>query len=79
MFDLIKMSVVVNGFEKMKTEYELCPDFGKVYALLTDETTREINGYTLRDGFLFLGRKLCIPQTSFREFLVWELHAGGLA
>ena len=44
MFDLIKMSVVVNGFEKMKTEYESCPDFGEVYALLIDGMTREING-----------------------------------
>ena len=46
---------------------------------LKDRTTREVDGFILYDGYLFLGRKLCIPRTSFREFLDWELHAGGLA
>ena len=73
------MSAIVVGFEHMKIEFELCPDFREVYIQLKDGTTREIDGYVLHDNFLFLGHKLCIPQTSLREFLVWELHAGGLA
>ena len=23
--------------------------------------------------------KLCIPRTSFRDLLIWEMHVGGLA
>uniref|UniRef100_A0A2N9IC59 Reverse transcriptase n=1 Tax=Fagus sylvatica TaxID=28930 RepID=A0A2N9IC59_FAGSY len=32
-----------------------------------------------QDGYLFKANKLCIPRTSVRDFLVWELHVGGLA
>ena len=78
-FVLAKMSTTVNGFEKMNIECESCPDFGEVYASLTDGTTRETDSYILQDEFLFLGCKLCIPRTFLREFLVWELHTGGLA
>lgn len=31
------------------------------------------------DCSLFGGSKLCIHRISIREFLVWELHVGGLA
>jgi len=54
-------------------------DFGEVYTLLTDGTTREMDGYILQDGFMFLDRKLCILWTFFLEFFMWELHDGGLA
>ena len=33
----------------------------------------------LRDGYLFKGTHLCVPRSSLRDFLVWELHARGLA
>jgi len=68
------MSTVTTGFEKLKTEYESCPDFHDIYIKLKDGMTHEINGFILQDGYLFLSRKLCIPQTSLREFLIWELH-----
>jgi len=78
-FILTKMSTVVNSFEKIKAEYESCPSFCDIYAILTNGSTQEVDGYTPHDGYLFLGQKLCIPRTSLREFLVWELHDGGLA
>ena len=54
-FILTKMSTVVNDFEKIKAEYESCPDFCDIYAILIDESTQEVDGYTLHDGYLFLG------------------------
>ena len=33
--------------------------------------------YTLKDGYLFKAKKLCIPRSSVGDFLVWEIHAGG--
>ena len=51
----------------------------KKFTLLNSGTTCEIDGFLLQDGYLFRFRKLCIPRTSVREILVWELHAGGLA
>ena len=34
--------------------------------------------FLIRDEYLFKCVKLCIPHTSLRDFLVWELHARDL-
>ena len=73
------MSVEVTGFERLKEEYESCSEFGEIYLTLKDENHRVINGYHLQDGYLFRDNKLCIPKTSVRDFLIWEIHAGGLS
>ena len=73
------MSVEVTGFEKLKEDYDSCPDFGELYSHLhsTPHPTRD--DYFLQNGYLFKANRLCIPRTSIRDFLVWEIHAGGLA
>ena len=65
-------------FEKIKDEYSDCPDFGTIYANLSNNTGKH-EEYILQEGYLFKGTKLCVPRTSRRDFLIWELHAGGLA
>ena len=37
------------------------------------------NDYMLHDGFFFYKSRLCVLRGSFREFLITELHDGGLA
>ena len=53
--------------------------FWKYIHCLKGCLTHEVDGFLLQDGYLFCSHMLCIPCTSLREFLVWELHAGGLA
>ena len=73
------MSVKVTGFEQLKDDYKSCPDFGELYTCLSNAPQPILDDYTLQDGYLFKANKLCIPRSSVRDFLVWEIHAGGLA
>jgi len=54
-FILTKMSTVVTGFEKLKTEYESCPDFLDISIKLKDGMSHELDDFILQDGYLFLG------------------------
>ena len=73
------MSVKITDFEKLKEDYDDCLNFEKVMSSLRQRPSREISEYTFQGGYLFKNNKLCIPRTSVRDFLVWELHAGGLS
>jgi len=73
------MNVEVTEFERLKEEYESCLEFGEIYLTLNDENHCVINGYHLQDGYLFQDNKLCIPKTSMRDFLIREIHVGGLS
>ena len=67
---LLSMSQVeVVGFEKIKEEYSDCPDFGIIYANLSNNTGKH-EEYILQEGYLFKGTKLCVPRTSRRDFLI---------
>ena len=68
-FILTKMTTVNNDFERLRIEYESYPDFHEIYMDLKDGIT-QVDGFILHDGYLFLGRKLCIPRTFLREFLI---------
>ena len=63
----------------MTNSYADCPDFGTIYSTLHSGPSHEFSEYLIQDGFLFKGVKLYVPKTSVRDFLIWELHAGGLA
>ena len=72
------MSVKVTGFERLKDDYKSCPDFRELYTSLSNASQPILDDYTLQDGYLFKANKLCIPWSSVRDFLVWEIHARGL-
>ena len=50
---LKQLSVEVVGFEKIKYEYEPCPDFREIVYVLKEWVTLEIDGFLLQDGYLF--------------------------
>ena len=69
----------VTEFERLRDEYESYLDFGKLHVTLSSAPHLTIEDYTIQDGYLFKANKLCIPRTSVQDFLMWELHASGLA
>ena len=73
------MSVETVGFERIREEYESCPDFGEIYILLRDGLAWERDDFFLQDGYLFRVTQLCIPHGSTRDFIILEIHAGVLA
>ena len=73
------ISIEAIGFDKLKEEYPRCPDLSNIYQALQQGPTSEHKNYTLQEGYLFKDNRLCILRTSIRKFLIWEVHAGGLA
>ncbi|KAI9196505.1 hypothetical protein LWI28_024468 [Acer negundo] len=73
------LSITVPGLDRIKSEYSTCPDFGIIFQEILDGHRRDHVDFVIRDGYLFRGSHLCLPRTSLRDFLVWEMHAGGLA
>lgn len=72
------MSIRVVGFGGLKEEYECCLDIKDIFLSLPSGQIRIAWDFHLQDGYLFSVDKLCIPNTSVRDFIVWETHVGGL-
>ncbi|PKU80361.1 hypothetical protein MA16_Dca005892 [Dendrobium catenatum] len=66
------MRTEVIGFERLKEDYRDCPDFNDTYSLLTSRCERTTDDFLVENGYLFKAQKLCIPQTSLCEYLVWN-------
>jgi len=71
------MRVEVLGFDRLNDTYSTSPDFGLLYLEVLASNRRSNVDFVLHNGYLFRGSQLCIP-TLFRDFLVWEMHAGRL-
>lgn len=63
----------------MNDEHLTYPDFGDIRQEIQDGHRRDHVYFIIHDGYLFRGYKLCIPHTSIRDFLIWELHSRGLS
>ncbi|KAI9165825.1 hypothetical protein LWI28_021185 [Acer negundo] len=73
------LSITVPGLDRIKSEYSTCLDFGIIFRKILDGHRRGHVDFVIRDGYLFRGSHFCLPCTSLRDFLVWEMHVGGLA
>ena len=76
---LHRMSAHVIGFDRLKNEYSACPDFSIIYNEVSNDNRQEYLDFLVENGYLFKVTKLCVPRTSFRDLLIWEMHADGLA
>ena len=70
------LSSRILGFELLKGYYESDSDFFQVF-LECKEGAKGV--FSVQEGYLFKGNRLCVPKCSSRELLVREAHGGGLA
>lgn len=70
------ISIEVVGFDYVKDTYTGDEDFGNIWTKCCNKEF--VTDFLIHDGFLFKGTQLCIPRSSLREYLIRELHAGGL-
>ncbi|XP_057543336.1 uncharacterized protein LOC130821562 [Amaranthus tricolor] len=64
------------GFEFIKDQYSACSDFSEIYQSCKD---RPQGLFSIHQGFLFKGNRLCIPKLPLRSVLVKEVHEGSIA
>ena len=76
---LHRMSSHVIGFDRLKDEYSVCPDFGNIYDEVSNGNYHEYVDFLVKNSYLFKMTKLYIPRTSFRDLLIWEMHASDIA
>ena len=72
------LSVEVIGFEWLIQNYPTCRDSSKIYTSLRQDPPTLVEGFTIIDRFLFRGIRLCILNTSLKDYLIWEMHAEGI-
>ena len=72
------MSAHVIGFDRLKDGYFACPDFGIIYDEGCNGKRHEYVDFLVENVYLFKVTKLCIPWTSFKDLLIWEMHLGDL-
>ncbi|KAG7527866.1 Retrotransposon gag domain, partial [Arabidopsis suecica] len=63
------------GFDQLKELYATDPDFANVYQACEKFASGH---YYRHEGFLFYGKRLCVPNCSLRDLFVREAHGGGL-
>ncbi|KAK8941215.1 hypothetical protein KSP39_PZI009975 [Platanthera zijinensis] len=57
------ISTRVVGFERLAYDYPECLDFGDIYAALSRDPLDLCESYSFSDGYLFMGSRLCVPQS----------------
>ena len=69
------MQIQLEGFDHIKSLYVQDEDFGEIWSLCKEGPHED---YILHNDYLFKGNCLCIPRCSLREYIIKELHSGGL-
>jgi len=72
---LVAMEERVLRFQFIQELYRKHEDF---IPYLQDQEGNKKSPYTIQEGFLLKGNKLCIPKGIIQKVLVKEVHGGGL-
>lgn len=64
----------VTGFSSFADLYDSDPFFARIFK---EKASNPIGDYSIHDGFLFNGVRLCIPECSFRHQIITKLHNEG--
>nr|GEV97955.1 RNA-directed DNA polymerase [Tanacetum cinerariifolium] len=70
------LQIQVSGFDTFRTLYQDDPDFRTIWSSCATTPFRD---FSTQQGYLFKGRRVCIPMCSLRDSIILESHAGGLA
>lgn len=71
--------VKTGRFECLRDESASCQDFSKIYkSSMSDAHTKSVD-YIIHDGYYFKDRRLCIPSSFLKDFVICKLHAMGAA
>ncbi|PKU79630.1 putative mitochondrial protein [Dendrobium catenatum] len=74
---LTRLQTEVTGMQEMKALYAEDTDFGSIWESCCFGTPQD--DFSVRHGFLFKGNSLCVPESSWRQQLIKDIHCGGLA
>ncbi|KAJ9541339.1 hypothetical protein OSB04_027845 [Centaurea solstitialis] len=66
----------VTGFDSFSKLYQDDPDF---HVIWEKSKTAPYQSFIQKNGLLYKGQRLCVPQSSYREAIVVECHQGALA
>ncbi|GJS10526.1 transposon ty3-I gag-pol polyprotein [Tanacetum coccineum] len=68
---LVTLTHEVSEFEIFCDLYAIDEDFGSTWDKVP------LDNFSMHDGYLFKGNRLCVPRSSLREKLIRDLHGGG--
>ncbi|KAI0493304.1 hypothetical protein KFK09_027580 [Dendrobium nobile] len=76
---ITQLQTDIQGLESLQELYASDKDFSEPWLLLSSSPPVPCKDFSIRHNYLFKGNLLCIPESSWREYLIQELHSGGLA
>ncbi|PKU62072.1 RNA-directed DNA polymerase [Dendrobium catenatum] len=74
---LVQLKTEITGLQCLQELYPSDKDFSQVWAACKEQPS--VDHYAIRHGYLFRQHALCIPDSSWRQQLIREIHSGGLA
>ena len=73
---LFQLGTCVLGFEHLQSLYKNDEDFKELYESCQSHPQRD---YSIHEGYLFKGNRLCVPRCGTHELILREVHRGALA